>query len=416
MTLSSDLIAISSVAVNGGTAYPVVESVVQTAFEGPSGQNTMAYRVERWRLKCHAWAADLDSVAAASETIRLNLCGRGRSVTLTEWAGTPRVLAAGGATGGGELGYPVVELVDEPTQCFGTLLTFTLSIESRIPQPSGGVVEHDWERTEETDTDGKVSITQRGTYRVANGSNARTGAQSAVIDGEADDAETNDRDFRVRWTLGPDTAEARYEFTASDKGFSGAVGVSDAQVTDRTSRDNAGRVVRTLSGYAVGSGAQDWIDTLAPTADATNIITRKETAPASVPDGRVTFLWEVLTGVSDPQFANITVFGFGETIDEAEQVEALTAALYLGADPVLRYGLKTPSVYTQRTRIEFLGAWADGIAAVTGLFDDENLVTTPRRVLSAGPHGLKTLDYTAVYMYPTPLTPKPDPRELVAIS
>jgi hypothetical protein len=415
MTLSTDLIAISSVAVGGGTAYPVVRSRITTRVEGPEQQNGEAYRVERWELTCHAFAADDASVATLSETVRTHLCKRGAAVVLTEWAGT-RTLAAGGTPGGGLPGYPVVELADEPERCFGVLLTFTLSVESRIPQPVTGLVEHDWERTEETDEDGDVSITQRGTYRVTNGDDAQTEAQSEVIDAAQTAAESADQTFRLRWTLGPDASVVRYEFTAADKGFSGAAGVSEAQLTDRTSKDNNGRVVRTISGYAVGSGAAAWIASQAPTADATNIIVRRETSPAGVPDGRLTFLWEVLTGVEDPQFADIIIFGFGETIDESEQVEVLTAAAYLGRDPVLRYAVKAPSLYTQRTRVDFLGSWAAAITAITGLFDDENLVTVPRRVLSAGPHGLKTLDYTAVYMYATALTPKPEPRAIIAVT
>lgn len=415
MTLNADLIAISSVAVGGGTAYPVVRSRITTRYEGTEQQNDPAYRVETWELTCHAFAAAAGDVGTLSETIRTDLCQRGAAVVLTEWAGS-RTLPAGGAADGSLPGFPTVELADEPERCFGNVLTFTLRCEARIPQHDlAGLVEHGYERTEETDEDGDVRITQRGTYRVANGSDAKAAAQTAVIDPAQADATANDRNFTVRWTLGADAALARYEYQAWDKNFV-AANVTEAQLTDRTTRTAEGRITRTISGYAIGSGAQAWIDAQAPTPDATNILVRKETSPASVPDGRLNFLWEVLTGVTDAQFPNITIFGFRESIEEAENVDALTAATYLNRDPVLRYIERQPSLYTQRTRIDFLGSWAEGVAAVTQLFDDANLVTAPRRTLSAGPYGLKTLDYTAVYMYETPVVLKPDPREIPAVS
>lgn len=414
MTLSGNLIAISSVSVAGGTAYPVVRSRVTTRYEGPEGQDTVAYRVERWELTCHAFAADAGSVGAMSETIRDDLCGRGQVVTLTEWAGSRELPAAG--ANGSLAGYPMVELADVPDDCFGQVLTFTLVCETRIPQPgTGGLVEHTWERTEETDPEGDLSITQRGTYRVANGGSARDDAQTEIITPAETAADDADQTFRIRWTMGPDSSVVTYEYTAQDKGYAEADGVVEAQLTDRTIINNEGRVVRTVSGYAVGDSAQSWIDTQAPIPDATNILVRKESSPASIPEGRVTFSFELLTGVTDVQFPGITIFGFAESIDEAEQVEQIVADTYLGSDPQLRYGEKQASSYIQRTRVSFIGTWAAGIAAVTGLFDDENLLTVPRVRRDAGAYGIKTIDYTAIYVYPTPVSPKPDPREIGAI-
>jgi hypothetical protein len=415
MTLTSDLIAISSVSVGGGTAYPVIRSRVTTRYEGPEGQSSAAYRVETWELTCHAFAGGATGIAALSESIRDDLCKRGEAVTLTQWAGTRSLPAAGGSSGS-QAGYPIVELADEPDRCFGNVLTFGLRCETRIPQPATGVVEHSWERTEETDEDGKISITQRGTYRVANNGDAQDEAQNDIIDLAAAAAAAANMTFRVRWTLGPDAAVAGYEYTMADKEFSGVVGVDEAQLTDRTAKNNEGRIVRTISGYAAGLGAEAWIATQAPVLDATMILVRRETSPATIPDGRINFVWEVLTGVVDPQFPGIVIFGFEETLEEQESVAVLTAASYLAHDPVLRYAERRPHVYVQRTRVDFIGDWAAGSAAITGLYDDSRLIDVPRRVLRAGPHGIKTYEYTASYMYVDPPAILPDPREVPALT
>lgn len=415
MTLSSELIAISSVAVAGGTAYPVVSSRVTTRFEGPEGQDTSSFRVERWELDCHAFAAQAGDVAALHETLRGHLAGRGREVVLTQWQGS-RTLPAPGVNGS-QAGYPRVEVSDVTEQTFGGIVTFRLTAETRVPLADAqGLVEHDYERTEATDEQGRVEISQRGTYRVAPGSDARAAAQSAVVGPAESDAQANNRTFRVRWTLRPDASVATYDYSASDKDYGGDAGVDEARLTDRTSVNNAGRVVRVVSGYAVGTGAQAWIDSQTPQPGANEILVRRETGPASIPEGRIEFAFELLTGVTDPQFPGIVVYGLREAIDEQEQVARMLASVYLDADPVLRYGAKEPSVYVQRTRIEFVGAWADAISAVTGLFDAANLITVPRRSLESGPHGIKVLTFVAEYMYAEPPATKPVPRELPEVA
>ena len=416
MPLGAQLIAISSVSVGGGTVYPVVGSRLTTRRVGPEAQNTQAYREDTWELTCHAFAASDADVAAAAETARAQLCKRGQAVALTTWTGT-RTLPAGGGVGGSLPGYPTVELADDDTRSFGTLLTFTLRCEARVPIPDGGnLVEHDWSREESIDDDGRASATQRGTYRVANGQNAKGMAQTAIIDPAQAAADAADQSFEVSWTLGPDAALARYEYTAADRKDDFGTNVTRAELVDRTTKTNEGRVARQVVGFAEGAGAQAWVDAHVPVPGANQILVRKQTTPATIPDGRINFDYEILTGVVDPQFPNIVVFSFRETVDASPNTRLLTHATYLSRDPVGRYAVKPPSVYSVVSEMEFIGGWADGVIPALAGFNDANLVTTPRVRRAGGPHGLKTVVYERRYEYPTALASTPTPRQVVPIT
>ncbi|GIK18626.1 MAG: hypothetical protein BroJett004_07900 [Planctomycetota bacterium] len=407
--------AISSVSVGASAEYAVIRFARTVRSQGPANQNALAYYEEVWDMTCMAFAATPQDIAALNEALRDALCRRGEAVTLTEMTGT-RTLPAGGVADGCLPGFPVVDLVDDETRSFGTVQTFRLTATARRPLPVEGFVEHEYEFSEEIDTEGRLRLRQSGTYRTANGVDARAEAQTNVIDLAAADAAAAGMTFRVRWTLTPDTAAARYEYEAAETGWTGIEpGVDRGEVVDRLTRTNEGRRVRVVSGFAEGSAAAAYAAAQKPAPDANNILIRDEVSEPSVPDGRVQFTYELLTGVTDALFPNLRLFGFREEIGEAPGVPPILTATYFDAAPTLRYGEDQPSAYTQVTEVEFIGAWEDALTGATGLMDEANLVIAPRRRYSAGPFGLRRLRVERTYLYPEPQT-VPTPREIAALA
>lgn len=417
MTLLADLNAIGNVTVGASPAYPVVSARCTTRRVGADGQNVEAYREEEWELTCHAFAATPGDIGTVEETIRTDLVRRGQVVTFTD-KGVARTMPAGGAVGGSLVGYPIVQLADDPTKSFGTIVTFTIRATTRIPNAAVDLVEHDYERTEATDEDGLVSITQRGSVRTKNGVAARAHAQTAFVTPEETAAGVAGQDFLVRWTETADTTLVRYEFTRRDQDDNGGTpGVTEAQVTDRTVKQLDGRRVRTVSGYAIGASADTFADAQKPATDPSNILVREERTPATVPDGRVNFSYEVLTGVTDLQFPGLVIFRFNETIEEVSGGKGVLAQSYFLSTPSLRRGRQQPHVYRQVTEVEFIGAWPISWTG-TGVepqMATDNLLTDPRYFKRGGSNGLRQVRLVAEFIFQSAQS-VPNPREIEGLA
>ena len=416
MTITSTLNAIGNVVVdvtpNASAAYPVISIRRTTKVTGAPGVNAESYREESWEMRCLAFAAASTAITALNETLRTELAKRGARVTLDEW-GTSRTLPEGGIAGGSLPGFPEIELIDSETESFGPMQAFTLRATTRIPIVAvDNLVEHDYTRDESTDADGKVSIKQSGTVRVANGQDARTYAQTNFVDPEAAAAASNNQAFTIKWTIGQDSATVQYDLGRAPRDSTLPGNVVEASVTDRTNTTAEGRIVRTISGWAKGSGAQAYVDGLKVAPTSTNILRREDSTPATVPDERINFTYEYLQGAVDANWPNLVIVSFEQSIDLQPGGSQVQAATYFDADPVLRATDRRPWVYVERTSMEFVGSWTAWDVNTT--MDPNFLVNVGAAQFSAR-GGIKRGVLTRTYMFPTQQT-TPAPYELAPLT
>lgn len=409
MTLEAQLQTIGSVVVGTSPAYAVTRSRATDRALGPDAQAGVAIREIDWELDCLAFAATAGDIANVQNSIRSDLVQRGEQVQFTDM-GVARTLPEGGVASGSLAGYPTVELVDDPQLTLGTVLKFTLKIKTRIPNDAADLVEHEFERSETTDNDGNVTITQRGTVRTKNGVAAQTYADTNFITPEQTAATTAGQEFEIRWITTADTTVVRYELTRRDPDQdTGSPSVTQAQVIDRTLRQIDGRRIRRVSGFAVGSSAQSYADSQKPTTDASNILIREESTPPTIPDGRVNFLYEVLTGVTDAQFPGIVVYRFNETIAEVSGGRAINTGEYFGRTPLIRLGRERAYIYRQTSEMEFIGDWDSH--GLTPLLDADNYASPPRVRKVGGRNELRRVTVTFTYAYDTAQA-LPNPRQI----
>lgn len=395
----------------GGTAYAASRFERSVRVEGVEQATGVSYRHERWTATCHARAATVNDVAALWTTIRGHICQRGARVTITDHTGTrvlPEYGVPEGVTERSIAGYPRVSMAEVPDQCYGVWLTFTVEAETIVPIVGGGdLVEHDY-TIEESEDDGLERISQRGRVRMKNGVVARTWLDSEVIDAAKAAATTTGRTWRVRYTQGLDTSLVEYEFSAAERGGGGA-GLSQAEVMDVTVRTGRGRISRTVSGSAKGAGAAAWAASQKPTPGTYQIFVREQVSQPRVPDGRVDFTYELLTGAVHPDFGGV-VFGLRESIVSTPIGREASLSVFLDGVPIIRGGAVGPHVVVQSTEIEFIGPWSGhGIAP---LLDESLLQSPPAVMLSGGEFGLRRAAATYTFVSETEIEGIPDPREL----
>lgn len=418
MSWIDDLITIGFVQVGvGGDAsaqYPIASIACTESTTGPEGDDRTSYIRRRWTIRAWAQAANLNARQTLRQTLESTLARRGKLVTVQLGSGA-RTLPAPGA-GGSLLGYPAVEISDVVEDTFGTVLGFTLTAETMIPVVDGsGIVEHTFETEESIDSRGLTTLTVSGTIRLAPGEDAKAWAITNVLDPAESAAGTANRGFQRRTRVGLDASVCEYSYSSSDTG-AGTNGVSKADVSDVTTRDSVGRRTRTISGSAEGSAATTFAASLEPVPGATELLTQKRISQPSTPDGRVTFSYELLSGVQPGgRFGTLVVFSHDESIDDTSEGRPIQVTPFLGADPVLSRGLQAPFVYEQSSSIEFTGGdFGDGESALTGLMDDDNLARRPRVRTQISRHGVRRLTITRRYIYATAQT-VPEPRELPAL-
>lgn len=421
MTISEDLIAVASLKVgSAGTAYPCTRFMRTVTVIGPEQSSAVTYRHEKWTATCHHVAANLAGVASAWETVRSDFGKRGQRVTHATWTTGLRVLPETGTPTGAEersiAGYPTVDIAEVADETYATWMTFIVEAESMIPVlDQNGVAEHDYTIVETENDQGLISTTQRGTVRLVNGSSAREWVDTEVIDIARAAAGTAGHAFSIRYTQGLDEAAIGYEFTASDRTGGGGIGVSEERIEDRTARTGQGRVVRTVSGYAQGPNGPTisaYVATLEPASSATVIRIRRDVSQPSVPENRVSFAFELLTGVQDARFPGIVIYSYTEAIEEAGGDREAMVQTFFDAAPSLRMGVRQPFVYTQTSTIEFIGGWADH--GITSAFDIGLYARGPRQSRSGGQFGLRRVSMSFAFVSPTLITPLPAPLEINA--
>lgn len=419
MTIISDLIPVSSLKVGDpGTAYACTRFEREVEVTGPEHSSAAAYRRERWTAVCHAQAASVDAVAALWETIRGHFVRRGERVTLTTWTGSRTLPETGTPSGVEERsveGYPTVSIAEIADRSFGTWLTFTVRAETLVPLVGvGDVVEHDYTVQESEGETGLITVSQRGRVRMKNGTSARAWVDENVIDDARAAAEAEDHAFSVRYTQGLDPAVIDYEYTDADRTTAGGGGLSDARVEDRTSQSVEGRIVRTVSGYAQGPGAATYAASQEPEPSPTLLQIRRDVSQPSVPEGRVNFTYEFLTGVEHVSFPGIIIFNYQETIEQVSGGRSAQVQEFYDAVPEIRLGTQAAYVYGQQTAIEFTGDWADH--GITCAFDTAYLAREPSIRKSGGQQGLRRVAMTFVIVSPEAVDPLPDPRQIEAFA
>lgn len=417
--LTDKLVSIASFAVGASATYPVVEAVSLTdeivADEGVAGEPVFK---RTWKFRSLALAAAANQVGALAETLKSTLCRRGQAVTFTELGGAARTLAAAGGSGGCLVGYPVVSITLLPS--VGAWQEFEVTIVAMVPNPQGVVasfnlVKHSYRVETETDSNGNVTTRQTGTVRVRNDQQAEQYIQNLIFTPAESAAEAAGHYFSTRTSRGPDLSEATYSYEDKPKGdtpFDGD-GVDEVEVNDRTNSESGGRITRTISGYATGTGAAAFAAAQQPSVGTNELLVRKEIGQPRIPDGRVDFSYEVRKGRTVAGFTGIVVYGYEESISETPGDRDVSSSMYLDADPLLFKTERRPYQYTQRTRMDFTGPWSGANPAL--LMDDDNRKGPPRATRSSTDAGMRTLEVTQDYIYASGQT-LPTPFEVPPLS
>lgn len=418
MSLIDDLIAIGSVSVGDSDEYAVVGHIQMTdEIIAPDDLNVVPVLRQVWKFKCVAKAAAANLIAQLGESLAQDLVQRGAAVSLTQLGGDPRVMPASGGNSGSMAGYPrtSINLLDE--ESVGTWQTFELMCETMIPQPQSAVsgynlVLHSKETEYTRDNDSNLTVRVSGDVRVRNNQNAKTYIETQILTPAKTAASTAGHTFVSSIRQRNDSAVASYQYTEAPQGSNPGSGIEQAEVTDVTTSESGGRIVRVVSGSAKGANAATFAVAQEPTPGSGERLTQREVSQPSIPEGRVTFRYEVLTGIVDTNFPGLRIYGFSETITETAGGRRIETANFKSRDPMLWKGERRPWVYTQRTRIEFLGDWDN--AEITPRMDEDNLLEIPTPSDSTSANGLRVREVVHVFVYATQQT-KPDPYEIPAL-
>lgn len=410
MTLLSRVQAIGWFDVGeGGDAsaqYPITRLVENHEHTGAEGANGEAIRVVRLTFDSFA-VANSETTNALVDRIHEQLAHRGRRVRVNEMDGTARVFGAGGASGGALAGYPRVTVEIIPGNSVPPLQFFRCTVETREPIATG-LPMHTYNRAERVDSEGLLTITQSGEYRVDNGVDPKTQLLANVLIPAETDAIGNGRRFSKVVRLSHDPTLAAYEYTDTPPGVNppGDAGVDDAEVRDVLTSNREGRRTRIVSGFATGAGATAFAQSQAP--GGASFILRQTISQPAVPTGRVDFSYEVLDGATHNSFPSITLFNLEQEIALVGGGRAVQSSPYADASPLLSFGPEGPYVYRETTRIEFSGDWADAVPPFS--MDEANVSATPATAKRVRSGGVKELAVTRLYVYDSEQS-LPDPLE-----
>jgi hypothetical protein len=407
MTITSDLQTVSKIKVGTSATYAVVAIRTTTSIIQPVNQTRASYQELRWDLECLAEIAAPTSIAALNETLAAELAKVGQAVTLTEHS-TDRIMPAQGL-GGSLTGYPQTAITDIPDKSFAQFQAFTLTAITRIPIADGsGIIEHTTETETITNRDGTIETSVRGEIRLEDGTDASAWVTTNILAPVRAGADAAGNGVVSRISVTDDTAHAKYSYGIK-AGAVGSAGVTEASVEDRTVKEISGRRVRTISGYAKGTGASTFA-TSQRIAESGNLKLLREDGPStpSIPDGRVNFNYQYVAGITDAGFPGIFITAFTETISKSGGGQSIDTASYFAGNPSLRRGVSLPYVYTQSTVIEFIGGSFDS-HGLGPLLATDNMTGEPRERRSAS-GSLKTVAMDWTYVFDSPLDPKPNPR------
>ena len=411
MSYTSILNQFSKIKVGTSDEYPVTRIRTAHKIEGIDDSNEASYEEITWDLDCGAEISQPTHITQLNENLRSQLAKRGDAVILTE-LGAARTLPASGADGS-MIGYPRVEITGVPEGSFGQYQMFTMKATTRIPiKDAEGI----WEHTQSTETttgiDGNVTTNVAGSLRMDQGHAASTYVQNNIIDPIRSAANTAGYGVVSKIKVGNDPAQVEYNYTISPSA-TGQAGVADASVEDRTAKDETGRWIRTISGYSTGANATSFA-TSQRVSESNNLkLLRDEVSNPAIPDGRVSFNYQYVSGVAHAAFPGLFITRLEESIDQSGGGREILASAYLQNDPALRLGVKQPIICSESISIEFIGSFEN--IDPSQLLDADNQHGNPR--ISKSSSGiLNKWRRSITYIYDTAPDPLPDPRTLDGIS
>ncbi len=422
MTLQTDINAkVGWFTVEGSGLFPVLsidESVERVASDQKTGE-AMTHRT--WTIASFAVAASVAAIPALQTQLSDELARRGQTVRVFDKNGVERAMLEPGAAGSPDAiaGYPRVSLRLIASGSVGPIQNFEVTAETFEPiiqsvEAGFNVVEHTFNTTTTFDEVGVQTFEQRGEARVGAGQSGRSYIAATVVLLQQAIASGNNEVVIQRFEEGPDLTFVRYTITrrqpASGGGGFGEPDVTDGQVIDRTRIERAGRRVRSVSGFAEGAGATNFALAQQP-SPASNVLIRQDISQPRVPDGRVTFTYEALTGITGhPLFPLLTVLKFDDSVSPVSGGPQIEAIVYDFALPKLFTGPDQPYIFQQRTSLEFLGDFAD--AVIPPLAGFENALQREQRFSRQTRDGVKRLDVQTIYIFAQKPAADPMPLEV----
>lgn len=413
MSVISDLRAIGWFAVGvGGDAsaqYPVLS---MTERHEPVVMGAAGRAMRRLVIEIDSYTiADGETVNQMVERLRDELERAGEQVRINEFAGSARIIGAGGAPGGALPGQPQVRFETDPSRSVGAHQFFRASISADLPAVETDQAVHEWTRQTDTDEEGLVSVRQSGRARTPNGASAQAWIEANVITPASDAAAANGRRFRSRITVTLDQGEAQYEYADSPPGpLTFAGGVTDAQVSDVTAQLRPGRRERTVSGWAEGPGAASFALDQKPN-DPNLLIQREEISQPQTPSGRVSFTFRGLAGFTAAPFPGVTTFSFTQSIEDGGGGRSAQAAAFDSGPPLIWLGPERAYTVAERSELVFRGDWS---GAVIPPALDESLLAARPRISREDRSGVRTLRIERIYIAPAE-QPLPAPLEVSAL-
>jgi hypothetical protein len=423
--IATVLNAIARLRVGGGSDYPVLAKTRMTErVRSVDGQTAAAIREVEWTLISLAQAASKDARGALQDTILGHLRVRGQQVQLWEFGGASRSLPAAGGAAGSLRGYPRVEVtfLDEWNGMLScdTWQLFQVDVRAEIPvaytAASGGFqIAESWQSSETSYDDQELETTTfKGFVRTRADQQAASYVKTYIIDSARSAAESNNLNFTARVRVMVDTAQCEYEYTQSARGAGGWTGgdLTNVSVTDTTTERREGTTLRVISGSAEGASAATYAAGLAPTPATNQLLTASEISTPDVPRGRVSFRYELKTGVDFTAMPGIKVFSLREVIDEDPGEREILIAEFPEGNPVIWKGGVRTYAYTITTDVEFAGDWASVTAPTppTGWEHNRSGGVDIQRLAEGA--NMRRVRFVQRYVFATAPSTIPTPREV----
>lgn len=407
--------------------YPLVgEYREEHAAEQDESLSGIAYERITIRTRVVAVAPTAAEVQQTVASVCADLTRRGQRVRLVEHGGDPRDLAAEGGSGGAIRGYPVVSVVQDKSKSRGSWLEFALTIETLVPVPASAVsgynlVQHTWTIRRTRNTDGTDTTRRSGRVRVRNDQSAEAYAIAVILD-PAEAARPAGTSWTRELGLSDDASTCEYEYTIGPSdGSSPGSSVTKAETTSTLSKSVEGRRVRTVTGYALGTGATTYASSKRPTASATLVLTGEEISDPREPDGRVDYRFTAITGVAQDGsvfHSGSVIFRYSESIAPISGGRDTLYTRFAEVRPIRRLGELQEYAYEQVIEVEWRNATLAQILASAGCsmpsgWSADDLLFAPRVGERVG-GGVRSTTIRRVFASPTPLT-VPPAREVLGL-
>lgn len=435
MTALSDLITRASgagtVQVGASALFPIlsiVEDLVPSGVESANGAPLITRSVVIDSVAI-AGGESAAAVGALKESLRADLARRGTAVSIVEAGGTARVFRAGGdvtgLSGAGRTsapGYPAVKIAFDAERSVGAVQFFRLTIdcvEREFPANTGSyaVVTHKASTSLDEDANGNVTVRVRGSVVLKPGQNAAGYIESAVFAAARSDAQADGDFFTARVTTpeNADASSAEYEYTVANPnaggGYSGTA--THLEETDTTTTSNEGRVTRSVSGSVTGSGAVSVATGRQPSIGAGQVLRSKRVDAPSTPGNKVSYAYEVVSGLQAVGFSGTSFFSFSQTASRSGGGRALLTGVYDDANPVLAFGPLLPYVVTETTDMEYTGT-TPTLSSIPRVCDVSLQAAEQAYDAEARERGVRRLRVVRVYASATAPTVAA-PHELTAV-